>query len=149
MSYLGWTICFPITSLSENGGTLCSLMGSCGGWVCTGIFGMFSSSKMGSFMGSFESSSYSFSSWMMIYHLSLSFTTLQDRNWISCTGTVKIRYDGRFCNSMLLRSWVGLLLGLGTECEGINVGQGGFAFWKWWGCCVIKGTGGTNPSKIC
>ena len=82
-------------------------------------------------MNSFESSSSSFGSWMMTDDLGLSFTTLLDRNRISCTGTVEIRYDGRVWNSMLLRSWVGLLLGLGIDYAGNNVDRGGFAFWKW------------------
>ena len=105
---------------------------------------MFTSSKIASFTGSIESSSSSFG-WMMTDDLGLLFITLPDHNWISCTGTVEIRYDGRVCNSMLLRAWFGLLLGLGIGCVGNNVGWGGFAFWKWWGCCVIKGTGGANP----
>ena len=148
MSYSGWTTGFSITSLSGNGGTLFSWIDSCGGWVCTGIFKMFTSYKMASFTGSFESSSSSFSSWMMTDDLVLSFTTLPDRNWISCTGIVEIRYDGRVCNSMLLRAWVGLLFGLGISCAGNNVGRGGFVFWKWWGRCVIKGTRGTNLREI-
>ena len=130
MSYSGWTTRFSITSLSGNRGTLWSWMGSCGGWVCTGTFGMFTSSKITSFMGSFESSSSSFSSWMMIDALGISFTTLLDCNWISCIAIVEIRYDGRVCNSMLLRDWVGLLFGLGIGCAGNNVGRGGFTFWK-------------------
>ena len=80
--------------------------------------------------------------------LGLLFTTLLDCNWISCTGTVEIRYDGIVFNSMFLRAWVGLLLGLGIGCAGNNVGRWGFAFWKSWGCCVIKGTRGTNPDSI-
>ena len=149
MLYSGWTIGIYITCLSRNGGTLCSWIISCGGWVCTGTFGMFTSSKIASFTGSLESSYSSFGSWMMIDDLGLLFTTLPNRNWISCTGIVKIRYDGRVWNSMVLRAWVGLLLGLGINCMGNNVTQGGFVFWKWWGCCVIKGTGGTNPGIIC
>ena len=96
--------------------------------MCTGTFGMVTSSKIASFTGSLESSSSSFGSWMMTDDLGLSFTTLPDRNWISCTGIVEIRYDGRVCNSMLLRAWVGLLFGLGIGCAGNNVGWGGFMF---------------------
>ena len=110
---------------------------------------MFTYSKIASFMGSLESSSSSFGSWMMIDDLGLLFTTLPDHNWISCIGTVEIRYDGRVCKSMLLGTLVGLLLGLGIGCVGNNVGQRIFAFWKWWGCCVIKGSGGRNPNNIC
>ena len=128
MSYSGWTIGFYITNLSGNGGILCSWIVSCGGWVCTQTFGMFTSSKIGSFMGSLESSSSSFGSWMMTDDLGLLFTTLPNRNWISCTCTVEIRYDGRICNSILLRAWVGLLLGLGIGCVGNNVSRGGFSF---------------------
>ena len=102
---------------------------------------------MASFMGSFESSSSSFSSWMMTDDLGLSFTTLPDHNWISCEHTVKIRYDGRVWKSMLLRAWFGLLFGLVTGYAGNNVSCRGFIFWKWRGCCVIRGTGGTNPGK--
>ena len=81
--------------------------------------------------------------------LGLLFKTLPNRNWISCTDTVEIRYEERLYNSMLLRAWVGLLLGLGIGCASNNVVQGGFAFWKWWGCCAIKGTGGKNLGNIC
>ena len=62
MLYSGWTTGFSITSLSGNGGNIFSWMGSCGGWVCIGIFRMFTSSKIVSIMGSFESSSSSLSS---------------------------------------------------------------------------------------
>ena len=103
---------------------------------------------MASFMGSLKSYSL-FGSWMMTNDLGLLFTTLPDRNWISCIGTVKIRYEGRVFNSMLLRAWVGLLFGLGIDCTGNNVGHGGFIFWKWWVCCVMRGTRGTNPGEIC
>ena len=128
MLYSGWTTGISVTNLSGNGGILCSWIISCGGWVCTRTFGMFTSSKIASFMGSLESSSSLFGSWMMTDDLGLLFTTLPDRNWISCTGTVEIRYEGRVCNSMLLRAWVDLLLGLGIGCVGNNVGWGGFAF---------------------
>ena len=128
MSYSRWTIGIYITSLSGNGGILYSWIVSCGGWVCTGTFGMFTSSKIASFTRSLESSSSSFGSWMMTNPLRLLFTTLPDHNWIWCTGTVKIRYDGRVFNSIPLISWVGLLLGLGIGCAGNNVGQGGFTF---------------------
>ena len=83
---------------------------------------------MASFMGSFESSSSSFSSWMMTDVLGLSLTTLPDHNWISCIGTVETRQDGRVCNSILLRAWVGLLLGLCIGFVGNNVSHGGFVF---------------------
>ena len=148
MLYSRWTIGFSITSLSGNGGILCSWIVSCGGWVCTGTFEIFTSSKIASFTGSLESSSSWFGSWMMTYDLGLLFTTLPNRNWILCTGTVEIRYEGRFCKSMLLRSWVGLFLGLGIDYVGDTVGQGGIEFWKWWGCCAIKGTRGTDPGGI-
>ena len=82
MLYSGWTTGFSITSLSGNGGILYSWIVSCGGWVCTGTFEMFTSSKIALFTGSFESSSSSFASWMMTDDLSLSFTTILDRNWI-------------------------------------------------------------------
>ena len=121
-------------------------MGSCWGWVCTGIFGISTSYRIASFMTSFEYSS-SFSSWMMTDDLGLSFTTILDHNCISCTGIVKITYDGRVCNSMVLRAWVGLLFQLGIGCAGNNIGHGGFVFWKWWGCCVLRLIGGTNPGN--
>ena len=149
MLYWGWTTGLSIINISGNGGIIFSWIVSCGGWVCTRTFGMFKSSKIESFMGSLESSSSSFGSWMMTDDLGLLFTTLPNRNWILCTGTVEIRYEGRFCNSMLLRSWVGLFLGLGISCAGNNVDQEGFEFWKWWGCCVIRGTGGINLGDIC
>ena len=60
--------------------------------------------------------------------LGLLFTTLPDHNWISCTGTVEIRYEGRVCKLMLLRPWVGLLLGLGIDCVGNNVSWEVFSF---------------------
>ena len=127
MLYSGWATGFSITSLSGNGGTLCSWIVSWKGWVCTGTFGIFTSSKIASFMGSLEYSP-SFGSWMMNDDLGLLFTTLIDHNWISCIGIIEIRYDGRVCNSMLLRYWVGLLFGLGIDCAGYNVGRGGFVF---------------------
>ena len=42
----------------------------------------------------------------------------------------EIRYEGRVCNSMMLRAWVGLLLGLGISCAGSNVDRGGFSILK-------------------
>ena len=87
---------------------------------------MLTSSKIESFMGSLESSSSSFGSWMMTDDLDLLFTTLPNRNWISCTDTVEIRYEERLYNSMLLISWVGLLLGLGIVYASNNVSRGGF-----------------------
>ena len=128
MLYSGWTTGFSISNISGNGGIICSWIVSCGGWVCTGTFGMFTSSKIASFTGSLESSSSSFGSWMMTDDLGLLFTTLPDHNWISCTGTIEIRYEGRVWNSMLLGAWVVLLLGLGIDCAGNNVGRGGFSF---------------------
>ena len=104
MLYSRWTTGFSITNLSGNGGILCSWIVSYEGWVCTGTFGMITSSKIKSFMGSLESSSYSFGSWIMTDGLVLLFTTLLDRNWISCTSIVKIRHEGRAYNSMLLRA---------------------------------------------
>ena len=98
MLYSRWTTGFSINNIYGNGGILRSWIFSCGGWVCTGNFGMVTSSKIESFTGSFESSSYSLASWMMTDDLGLSFTTLPDRNWISCIGTVEIRYDGRVYN---------------------------------------------------
>ena len=135
--------------LSGNGGILCSWIVSYGGWVYNGTFGIVTSSKITSFMGSLESSSSSFGSWMMTDDLGLLFTTLLDRNWISCTSIVEIRYEGRVYNSMLLRALFGLLLGLGIDYSGNNVDREGFELWKWWGCCAIKGIGGTNLGGIC
>ena len=128
MLYSGWSTGFSITNLSRNGGIIYSWIVSYGRWVCTGTFGMVTSFKIASFTSSLESSSSSFGSWMMTDDLGLLFKTIPDRNWISCKGTVDIRYEGRVCNSMLLRAWVGLSLGLGINCAGNNVSQGGFEF---------------------
>ena len=98
MLYFGWTTSLSIINLSGNGGIIRSWIVSYGGWVCTETFGMFTSSKIASFMGSLESSSSLFGSWMMTDDLGLLFTTLPDRNWISCIGvTYLLSLNGFTC----------------------------------------------------